>query len=340
MICAASLLCLGASWPATKRASQTDHPKVLATLSDVTTHSVLPPWSRLALERRSVHPIPAVVIREDIPRLPSDGILYASDYGNNVVECYSTQGFDPAPFGSISGLTGPQGVATEGKRVTVANTFSSNILVYQNCAPQPIRTMIDPTGYPVGVAIDQNGNTYVTNIRDFNGGGEIREYSPKGRVGVQLGDPNLLEDYFVAVDSAGDVFVDGLTASAAEVDWRPAGSTQWKNTNIPLTFPGGLGINDQGDLVVDDQGGKYTISQITAYSVPGFKQSAPSFICPAGNCVSFGVDRHTSKVWIAAENNGSPNYIWGVQYAPGIIRDAIFDNLTNALLIDAAATSQ
>ncbi len=71
--------------------------------------------------------------------------------------------------------------------------------------------MSDPTGYPVGVAIDQSGNTYVTNIYDFNGGGEVREYSPRSKLGVQLGNPNLAEDYFVAVDAIGDIFVDGIT---------------------------------------------------------------------------------------------------------------------------------
>jgi hypothetical protein len=270
----------------------------------------------------------------------NDGTLYVSDSLNNIVECYSTRGFDPAPFGSISGLNSPQGVAAGKNEVTVANTGTSTILVYHGCEGQPTRTMTDPTGYPVGVATDRTGNTYVTNILDFNGGGEVREYAPRDRVGVQLGDPNLLEDYFVAVDTAGDLFVDGFTAaSSAEVDWRPARSERWENTHIPIGFPGGLGIDGHGDLIVDDQGGPYTIGGITAYSVPRFAQISTPLFCPAADCVAFGINKASDRVWIAASSKTSPNYVWGVQYPAGVIRDAIFDNLLNAELV-GAATSQ
>ena len=183
----------------------------------------------MRLNRGPVQQSPASRSQPYLKHGVTNGILFASDSSNNLVDCYTTRTFNPPSFGSITGLAQPQGLASRGTDLTIANTGALNVLVYHGCSAQLVRTMSEPTGYPVGVAIDQSGNTYVTNIYDFNGGGEVREYSPRSKLGVQLGDPNLAEDYFVAVDAIGDIFVDGITATShAEVDWRPAHCTSGK----------------------------------------------------------------------------------------------------------------
>lgn len=266
------------------------------------------------------------------------GMVYASDYNNNVINCYSAKGFNQQLAGTISsGLENPQGMSERGSSITVANTGASNVRVYNGCNAQPTRTMDDSSGYPLDVAIDRKGNTYVTNILDVgSSNGEVRRYSPKNNVGIRIGDENLVRVYFVAVDAAGDVFVDGLNAlDLGEVDWLPAGlGTEWKDTHLPLLFPGGLGFDKSGNIVIDDQ----EAGTFTAYSVPQLKPTGTSFYCPGGHCVSFAFNKQGDEMWIAS---GITNVIWGVRYPQGTAEDVISDGFNvQSLVIGVTATAK
>ncbi len=71
--------------------------------------------------------------------------------------------------------------------------------------------MNDSNGFPLDVAVDKKGNTYVTNILDSGSlPGEVRKYAPRDNIGAQIGDNHLYKIYFVTVDAAGDLFVDGI----------------------------------------------------------------------------------------------------------------------------------
>jgi hypothetical protein len=264
-------------------------------------------------------------------------MIYASDYNNSVINCYLARGFDQELVGTISsGVQFPQGMSGSGHTITVANTGASNVLVYRGCATQPGRIMNDSPGLPVDVAVDRKGNTYVTNILDDSSNGEIRKYSPKDNVGVRIGDNNLVKLYFVTVDSGGDLFVDGINAlGRGELDWLPGGlGTQWKDTRVPLLFPGGLGIDKEGNVLVDDQ----EAGTFTAYSVPQLKSTGTSFYCPGGDCVSFAFDEQGKELWIAS---AVLNVVWGVRYPQGTPEDVITNGFkAQPLVFGVAATKQ
>jgi hypothetical protein len=261
------------------------------------------------------------------------GMVFASDYNNNLVNCYAASGFNSPVIGTItSALQSPQGMIGTDQKITVASTGSSEVLVYNACGPQPVRTMNDSSGYPIGVAVDKNGNTYVTNILDSGSlPGEVRKYAADDNIGIQIGDNHLYKFYFVTVDTAGDLFVDGLTAEGVpELDWLPSGlGTQWKNTRISFGFPGGLGIDKNGNLLVDDQAGK-----LTAYSVPAFRPTGTSFNCPGGDCVSLQFDKSGDEVWIAA---AAVNVVWGVRYPQGTPLDELTGGFNGGSLVIGVA---
>ena len=304
--------------------------------------TALSPWLREGASWPTASSQSSAVLKHDLkyqkPHLRNQakgGMVFASDAVNSFVNCYSASGFNPPPIRTItSGLQAPQGMIGTDQKITIANTDASDVLVYNGCGQQPVRTMNDSNGFPLDVAVDKKGNTYVTNILDSGSlPGEVRKYAPRDNIGVQIGDNHLYKIYFVTVDAAGDLFVDGITfADVPELDWLPAGlGTQWKNTRIPLGFPGGLGIDRNGNLLVDDQDG-----QLTAYSVPAFKPTGISFNCPGGDCVSLQFDKAGDEVWIAA---AKVNIVWGVRYPQGTPRDELSGGFNGESLVEGVAVT-
>jgi len=199
--------------------------------------------------------------------------VYVSSFSSNNITCYDVTDKSNKLTGTITaGLINPQGEAHTGAKAAkqqlwVANTGANNVLRYkasgesdkQECSGMKVdRTLADPNGYPVGVTAANDGNTYVTNIFDLvsPGLGEVRLYSPTDNNGVQIGDPNLTEDFFIAVNP-GDttICVDGFGSVGAEVDCSTNGGGTWTNANAiaPSGFPGGLAFDTAGNLIVDTQ---------------------------------------------------------------------------------------
>lgn len=330
--------CTGATSLA-RPAAVSARPALQGRLNVPRSYSVLPPWARQSRswEMRTPAMLPAV----RSGRVRANVTLYASAYYSNVVYCYSAASFDPAPFASItSGISSPQGMASSGDKIIVANTGGQNVLVFKGCGKRLLRTLQDPSGYPCGVAVDGDGNVYVTNIFDVSGKGEIRKYGPGDNHGGQIGDPNLQNDYFVAVDPAGDLFVDGFSVAAGvpEVDWLPAGlGTQWENTGISPLFPGGLAIDANGNLVVDDQGDNGFLSNLTAYTVPGFVPAGSPIYCPGPGCSSLAFDQSGKEGWIAGFGIGA---VWAVSYPQGVLQDEFFTDLIGTPATGVAVTPQ
>ena len=100
--------------------------------------------------------------------------------------------------------------------------------------------MNDSNGFPLDVAVDKKGNTYVTNILDSGSlPGEVRKYAPRDNIGVQIGDNHLYKIYFVTVDAAGDLFVDGITLLTCpswigfRLGWGRSGRTRAYRLGFP-----------------------------------------------------------------------------------------------------------
>jgi hypothetical protein len=204
--------------------------------------------------------------------------VYVSAFSSSNITCYDVTDKSAKSTGTITaGLINPQGEAPTGgpakkQQLVVANTGANNVLVFkaagesdaQECTGMTVsRTMNDPNGYPVGVAVADDGNTYVTNIFDLvsPGLGEVRLYGPTDNNGVQIGDPNLSEDFFVTVnDTDTSICVSGFGSVGAEVDCSTNGGGTWTNTGAisPSGFPGGLAYDEAGNLIVDTQLGGIT----------------------------------------------------------------------------------
>jgi hypothetical protein len=231
--------------------------------------------------------------------------LYVSSFSNSEISCFDiTDKSGKAEGVMTSGLINPQGEShTNGAKqgLIVANTGANNVLVYKasgesekaECALKVARTLADPNGYPVGVSgTPTDGNIYVTNIFDLvsPGLGEVRLYAPGDNNGVQIGDPNLTEDFFIAANPGDtNICVDGFGASGAEVDCSSNGGGTWTNTGdiSPSQFPGGLAYDSAGNLLVDAQNGNITeqgTGTAIACGVPG------------DDCVNIAVDKKTKHI--------------------------------------------
>jgi hypothetical protein len=249
--------------------------------------------------------------------------VYISSYTYGLIYCYDPNG---KQFGLLSGLISPQGEAvTKDARhdLVVADSFGHDVNIYRGaCGKALVRSLDDFGGYPTGVATDAHGNIFVTNIFDLSSApGEVREYAPHDIYGVQIGDPNLSKAYFVAVDANDDVFVDGFdngSSPAGRVDWLPAGSKTWRNTGIPLIFPGGIDVDAQGNILVRDQDAGFA-----AYTVPDFKPARAHFACPNPlGCDDFSFTADGTEIWTADARLG---VAYDLRYPSGATRREIQD---------------
>ena len=302
--------------------------------------SVLPPALQEQLARQPVEPAqksvsPSRLVEPDTcsgsPNFPK---VYVSQYNANNIRFYrQIPGFPLAGTPITAGLSKPQGIDVHNGRVYVANSGAQNIRVYNRCGGAPLVTMTDIPGVPTGVAVDTSGNVYVANIFDNGALGEVRYYAGGVGGGTRIGDPNLSNVYFVTVDTAGDVFADGINSGGtAEVDWCQnsspglciGSSALWVNTGIPLGFPGGLRIDGSGNLIVDDQLGK-----ISVYTVPAFTliSSNPCPGIPAfgsATCIDLGLNQAGNRLYVADRLNGRgwkvnyPSFTAAAMFGPGL----------------------
>jgi hypothetical protein len=192
-----------------------------------------------------------------------DVYLYGSDYGANAVDVYgynSKTGMFGSEVGSTSsGISGPQGLCASAKgEVYVANTNDLNILGYRAPSTTSNANLSDAGYYPVGCAVDKQGDVAVSNICNApycEGGGGVSIYKNGTGSPTSATCPNINRAYFDAYDPKGDLFVDGEDSSYAFALCEiKAGETTGRavQLNPAPEVPGG----DQwyrGDLVVADQ---------------------------------------------------------------------------------------
>lgn len=138
-------------------------------------------------------------------------LLYVSDAGTFDVLVYDYPSLKP--MGRITGFGRPQGECTDaGGDVWITNTLAQNILEFPHAGTSAIADLLDPTGYPVGCAIDpKTGNLAVTNIADLSGSGGVLVY--KHAQGTPRGYASTAQPqcFFAAYDATGNLFVSGST---------------------------------------------------------------------------------------------------------------------------------
>ena len=229
----------------------------------------------------------------------SADLLFVSDFKANVVDEYDISKRPPVVVNTIGGLNSPQGLTIDASlNLYIANTQAQDVPVYAPPYNGKPRLLNDVGNFPVGVAVDASGNTYVANINSFSGGGNVVRFAKGSLNGVQIGDPLLIADYFIAVDSHGHLFVDGLNGSQlGELDESSDGGKTWANTGATLAFPGGVAIDAANEVLVDDQ----NTNVVSAYTCSGASCSLvrSTKLSGASNVVSFKLASTQTDLWAA-----------------------------------------
>jgi hypothetical protein len=144
-------------------------------------------------------------------------LLYVSDAGTFEVAVYSFPSLKLT--GTLTGFTRPQGECTDAAgNVWITDTTGLDIREYAHGGTNAIGDLADPTGYPVGCAIDpSSGDLAVTNIYDLSSGGGVLVYKKARGTPRAFTNHTQRVCYFAAYDAHGNLYVSGSTNAGAYV---------------------------------------------------------------------------------------------------------------------------
>ncbi|MGV0634444.1 serine/threonine-protein kinase PknD [Mycolicibacillus trivialis] len=116
---------------------------------------------------------------------------------------------------------------------------------------------------PGGVALDGDGNVYVTNQGMY---GRVVKLAPGSSSPTELPFTGLYEPQGVAVDKSGAVYVTDFNNRVVKLD---PGSTDQKELPFTgLTYPEGLAVDDAGDVFVADRGNDRVVELASGATAP------------------------------------------------------------------------
>ena len=185
--------------------------------------------------------------------LPKEPIVVTFDTQSKGLAYWPIKQGGGQHYQSLSGSLGINNVyalAANGNVVIIANYDPAEIVTY-DVKSQVEKTMADPYGGPVDVAVAKGGSIYALNLANVavykNGSSNASELS--------CGYINLGEA--IAIDNEGNVYVDGYgPQNFMGVVEYPAGSTSCVKLHLrkQLGYIGGVGVDPRTDdlIVVDD----------------------------------------------------------------------------------------
>jgi hypothetical protein len=196
-----------------------------------------------------------------------------------------------ASIGTISGVTDPSGECTNvldgvGKHdYWVSAAGSDELDEFAFGGTTPVKTLAESTGEPAGCAIDPGtGNLAVAIL----GAGDVVIFANATGSGTAISD-GLTSTYFDGYDTKGNLYVDGVNASALfELLMLPKGSStfQTMSTSNSVLAPGQVQW-DGKYMTVDDQDG---------HAIYGYTCSGTS--CTLKQTVSLSGSGDCVQTWI------------------------------------------
>jgi hypothetical protein len=252
---------------------------------------------------------PGALVPGEASRIASEKlkgpVVIAVDYDSNRLLYWPMGNRGSSKPTYLSGLLHVKATAmvANGDVVTISSEDPAELLSY-DVTTHATRTIADKYGQPLDVAIGKTGTLYALNESNV-------AVFPDSSPPYDLSCPHMRVGYSIAVDDAGDIFVNGYgDRHAAHVVEYPAGSSTC--VTLPLTvkeegYPVGVGIDPKTEnLIVGDYGGCAggIEGRITVYEPPyGSKIAAQHFLhasCPS----NFRLDATSSTILVLDSFSG------------------------------------
>jgi hypothetical protein len=204
----------------------------------------------------------------------SHNYVYVADAYANTVWIFPAAPLDPNPVGSItSGVVGAEGVAVGGTgNLYVANPGNNTVTIYPRGSSSPSLTLSKDLTTPAAVAVDANGNVWVSNQLGSYEGSVVEFPAGQTTPSTVIGGLNPLG---IAVDSHGNLYVENYNDSAAFVSVYPPGATQPSKQfgAGDLLQPLGITVGPTGDVYVAD----YYYNEIFVFAKKTYKLRKTTF---------------------------------------------------------------
>jgi hypothetical protein len=178
--------------------------------------------------------------------------LITFDYVTDALESWPitrSGGDQPHDISGPLGIGNVYGLAANKDVVAIANYSPAEIVTY-NVRTKAEKTLTDPYGGPVDIAIDKQGALYALNLSN------VAVFKPGSSNPSELTCQYINDGIAIAVNNEGDVFVNGYGPSGLGVIEYPAGSQPCIKPHLRAErgYAAGVGVDPRTDdlIVVDD----------------------------------------------------------------------------------------
>ena len=184
-------------------------------------------------------------------------VAYVVSSQTQTVKAYDRTNLKAGPCGTIDGFSSPQGLFVDAKGgLWVADAAMRTVFQFAPGKKAPTRELSDPSGVPIGIAVDDNrGTVYVTEYKnDLYPGTLVEVYAPGSDVPTaSLSAPNAMHGGYPALDDRGNLYVTFMTNDdKAHVDRWKHGAGSPEDLGLKLVSAGGIATTGSGALAICD----------------------------------------------------------------------------------------